>query len=590
MLGAALLIAATMMAFSCADARADGAELAPSWRLVALYDATAVAAVRASSSVDAPAVWTPSKGMIESCGPAKAPDGLGVFEAEAISGQLTPTLAILLERVSPSSSQPLSSTELRVFVQRPGGPESQGERDPAPQRSVPLEPAAMPRALRVEVVGGDGSRRQQQLVLTQLETELCLEHKVGRVWIGGEQDELKEAFMLREPESGRADRRAFGAMGVAVPALLGPTDACVSRAPTDWRPLQGPSEQGAGSLDLLPADVWGARLRTCTEEARAPIGGGGDTERHGDDAATLALPVRLFGDTTEAPTLVNGTTQWQTLRAEIRGAERPRDVSVRLLRWRPRARTDDSEAVDALMQYTPLFPEEAQRTDDTDAPPRSLTDLLPRVPRTYPLLRSNGDRQRDYTLLLIPDWQIVQAVRALHAAEDGLAAEKDALVPGYDDLRDGVGWLLAHPEWLAVQVIPQGVRPEEAEALAEWPEVVGPVSKGPLGLRAWGFPAGLTSGRAPVALVSASAPEWAQVSVAQRAGLSSAFLGAAGLVMVMVWLGGRRIPEIWRPQPEERVVYWPGARVEPEEGPGKSEAPRTAAPGGSQPASGEGSR
>ena len=64
------------------------------WRMVGAYDATATMATVPDQARGY--VWQAATGMTESCGPAKSPVGMGVFEAEAVANGLTPTLAILL--------------------------------------------------------------------------------------------------------------------------------------------------------------------------------------------------------------------------------------------------------------------------------------------------------------------------------------------------------------------------------------------------------------------------------------------------------------------------------------------------------------
>ena len=75
----------------------------PLFRLVGLYDATGVLAV--SKRDEQRFLWKPSTQMSQSCGSSKSPDGLGVFEAEAIANQLSPTLAIVLEYTDPPQYQ-----------------------------------------------------------------------------------------------------------------------------------------------------------------------------------------------------------------------------------------------------------------------------------------------------------------------------------------------------------------------------------------------------------------------------------------------------------------------------------------------------
>ena len=224
-----------------------GSAHAAGWSLVGVYDSSALLAT--SRDEDSPrALWTAAPGMTRSCGPAKAPDGLGMFEAEALFDAQSPALAILLQ--APPGGATLSTDDVRVSLGIDG-----------PQ--LRLYPAVSPRALAVSI-SGPGSLRHKQLVRTQLEMELCMEHKVGRGWIGGDGAALRQAFLLDPPAVGGADRKAFGGQRDPVPALLGPPDACLRRE----EGLEGGvvGGQGEGSLDLVPSDVWGASLRWCGPE------------------------------------------------------------------------------------------------------------------------------------------------------------------------------------------------------------------------------------------------------------------------------------------------------------------------------------
>ena len=59
------------------------------WTLVGVYDASSVTAMESETAADY--AWQAATHMNASCGPAKRPDGLGVFEATAIANRLTPT-------------------------------------------------------------------------------------------------------------------------------------------------------------------------------------------------------------------------------------------------------------------------------------------------------------------------------------------------------------------------------------------------------------------------------------------------------------------------------------------------------------------
>ena len=49
--------------------------------------------------------------------------------------------------------------------------------------------------------------RYQKFICTQLEIETCLEHKVGRGWLGNDRNRLRQAFLLDPPDGDRLDRK-----------------------------------------------------------------------------------------------------------------------------------------------------------------------------------------------------------------------------------------------------------------------------------------------------------------------------------------------------------------------------------------------
>ena len=145
--------------------------------------------------------------MEGSCGPAKMPMGLGKFEAEAVAQGLSPTLMLLLERRGPARE--LAPADVSLEIGDEGA-------------SVRLEPMVEPRRLAVQI-SGEGLVTHKQLVRTQIEMELCLEHKVGRGWVGQDAASLRQAFLLDPPAERRIDRLAFSGQRNPVPALTGPT-------------------------------------------------------------------------------------------------------------------------------------------------------------------------------------------------------------------------------------------------------------------------------------------------------------------------------------------------------------------------------
>lgn len=469
------------------------------WSLVGVYDSAALLA--SSRDEDTPrALWVASPGMTRSCGPAKAPDGLGLFEAETLANGDAPALAILLE--SSDRDGPLGDEDVRVSLGL-HGPE------------IRLYPAVSPRALAVTITG-PGALRHKQLVRTQLEMELCMEHKVGRGWIGGDGVGLRQAFLLDPPAVGGPDRKAFGGQRDPVPALLGPPDACLHREEGLNSSVVG--GQGEGSLDLVPSDVWGAGLRWCGPEE---VGG----------AAAVGLPgpiaLHLSGDEASPP-----PRERIALNVEIGAAEDDLDVKYTL-------RYGD----EVLASDAPLF-SAVPATPGQPAPSPGIQDLLAGVPYAYPSLGPPKENDR-YALLLVPNWQVAEALRRLKAGKPGAS-----MGDGGVGVIDAVGEVLSHPELLTVQVPGAG---------GSWVNLSGALRGEPWGLRDWGYSAGMLTGRAPIALPGFERPSWESVSEAHRAGRHSLFLGAFAVAAGLCALGLRRLRDLWTPSPVERVTYWPDA-------------------------------
>jgi hypothetical protein len=494
------------------------AATAGDWRLVAAYDASTVATV---APEEPRFVWRPVDEMSTSCGPAKSPDGLGMFEAETVANGLAPTLALVLERtVDEGESASLSTDDVRVSI---GGKSTDGH-----ERRVLLHPMVEPRHLAIEIKAPSGTERFGQLVRTQLEVETCLEHKVGRGWTGQDAVRLRQAFMLTPPRTMLASRKYFGGERDPVPALLGPPDACVLGPEDTTRATIG---RGEGSLTLVPTDVWGAALRACdvTALTGAVIP---STDR--------LLPLALTG----AGAAETRTARWEHLEVSLSSdAPEPTESQVHVT-----LRYGDSCLFDGS-----LF-----RPGEKAA----LEDLLAKVPQHYPVLHSDHAHR---VVLMIPNWQIVEALRQIQAPDPD--AEADLPPAG---VADAVGFLLANPEHLFVQVRPTS-RPADGtcpapdaadeDAVLEqaevWSNLAGVMRSGTLG-QPWGYTVGLLAGRSPIVLPRASAPTWAQTLAAQRGTEQAALLICLCVVFGVIGIGARRVPDLWARIPVERAFYWPG--------------------------------
>lgn len=365
------------------------------WRLVGAWDLAAVRAAAGEDLAQTDWIWSPSAGMSGSCGPAKAPDGLGSFEAEALATGLGSALVVLL-RAEGEAPTPGPET-LRIAL---------GTGEP----QIALEPMVEPRHLAITVLG-DAERRPVQLARTQLAMELCLEHKVGRSWTGRDAASLRQAFLLDPPDNGRADRKFFGGQRDPVPALLGPPDACVQGGAAE--PAAG--GRGEGSLDLVPSDLWGAALRPC-----------GEAEAPGLVAEDRRVPLRLAVEDPGRP-----APRWSGLELRVTTPEEDSETTV-----------DLSLDGRALLTGAPLFADGGEGAH--------LTDLVAALPRAYPSLGFPGDLQR-YTALIVPAWQLEEALARLDAGDPRQPRPRAS-----ETAQTAVARVLSHPELLFVQTLERG--------------------------------------------------------------------------------------------------------------------------------------
>lgn len=494
---------------------------ASGWRLVGIYESSGLMSLPLGdegAEVPPNFVWIAAPGMTQSCGPAKAPDGLGVFEAEAVANRLAPALMLVLERSEAAGDAPVRPDTLRVSL---------GRSEP----QFTLHPLVEPRSVAVRIQG-PGQLRFKQLVRTQLEMELCMEHKTGRGWIGGETEELRQAFLLDAPKGlSGSDRKFFGGQSSPVPGLLGPAEACLHKE--EDLDASGPAgSKGDGSLDLVPTDVWGSGLRWCTE-----------TEVQGAELSgrlnSLPLKMSETGEL-QAPA---PRRKWGELVVTVGEGEQELDVLVEA--------TWQGQPLLSEHLFSPI-PLPADAPADAEAPPPGLMDLLARVPHTYPSVGPVGDPDR-YTVLIVPNWQLVEGLRQLHR-EQGIGPLEDA----GSGLQDGVGYVLQHPELLYVQVPAS----PDAPAGSPQPNLAEAVSGATLGPRSWGYTTGMLGGRTPVVLPATAVPTWEQLTTAHRAQPHGLFMGAALVLVALLFLGLRRIADLWSVVPEERVAYWPAREGE----------------------------
>ena len=610
------------------------AEQEPVFRMVGLYDASSV--MGKSSQVEQRYLWTPSKQMIENCGPSKAPDALGLFEAEAVANQMTPTLAVVLEYTDPPSyidveGKPCSKQEDGICEAK--------ERPLISSKDVTiglgvdkieyqLQPMVLPRYLSISIDGytdqirgkqdeeekPEGlydTTRYQKLIRTQLEIELCLEHKVGRGWLGNDKERLRQAFLLDPPDSERLDRKYFGGQRDPVPALIGPSDACVFS--NVEMPKDVGASKGKGALMLTPSDIWGSSLRNCEkglEESGKPL-----------MRAPKTIPLELSENGIRQARKQRPKWQGLSINVEANG-EKETDVLIDV--------TLDGEPIPEL-QNVQLFPQEG-----------SMMDILAHLNHHYPRVGTKLDGDR-YVVLLVPNWQIVEGLRRMYSRtciddsadllckcsvrslsapfpnidDDSLSIDAkldvldqrlsckdidgnycslsrdinkdeekspaqmclesmDVNLPmpfGGEGNYDGVGWLLEHPQQLFVQV---GTRAKKTEGfdIIRWlsgepdsaegeqlPNLAGVSQGGFLGLQDWGYTVGQLSGRAPIVLSSNERVSWEISAEAQRYRQHSYFVVSCFVLLAFGITGLRRIADFWTPVPEERAYYWPGRQA-----------------------------
>ena len=606
------------------------ADQEPLFRLIGLYDATGVLAV--SKKNEQRFLWKPSSQMSQSCGPSKSPDGLGVFEAEAIANQLSPTLMIVLEYTDPPQYQNGLGEECSQ--------QEDGICEPIPRPSVTnaditvglgvdqiaytLQPMVLPRNLAVNIAGYIepinptedeeeqnsslfDTSRYQKLIRTQLEIELCLEHKVGRGWLGNDTSKLRQAFLLDPPDYNRLDRKYFGGQRDPVPGFIGPSDACVTSSVEMPKDLN--ASKGSGSMLLTPSDVWGASLRDCEK----------GIEESGRDLLrpTKMLPLQLSENGIRQARKI--ASKWQGLNIDVVATgEQETDVLINV--------TLDGEPVEAL-QDVALFPEEG-----------SMIDILARLKHSYPKVGTKLDNDK-YVVLMVPSWQIAEGVRRLYSRtciddtadllckcevrslssslpDEGSLQERldnldkrlsckdidgnlcslsreiptgleqspsqqcldnldisQPMMSSGEGIVDAVGWILQHPQQLFIQV---GARDKVTEGfdVMEWlsgsevdteadalPNLAGVASGGFAGLQDWGYTVGQLSGRSPVVLPVEERVPWVVAARAQRYKQHSYFVFSVFALIAFVVAGIRRMADFWTPIPEERAYYWPGRQA-----------------------------
>lgn len=640
---------------SVAQARED---VRPEYSLVGFYDLASVMGVTKRDGSHFR--WVPDDALNESCGDAKAPYNMNIMEAEASASGMTPTLVVVLHRqgeiqyvnrnqepcVRGSSLDcqaiPVTNHDLNIGLGVSG-------------IDFPLHPMVMPRNMYVSLhgqfndqdAGENGTTnslagemdtsRYEKLIKTQVELELCLEHKVGRGWIGGDKKQLRQGFLLDPADQGENDRKYFNGQRDPIPALTGSPKACLdSRFSGTSTALKGKDD-----LFMTPSDIWGATLPACIE-------------------ATKDRPFAQKGKQIPFQLSQNGSRMLQQSRAYW---------SVLDINVSANGESTDDVLID--VQYNGQKVLESTRLFPVDGDRNSIIDILPRLPYAYPTVGTKEDPD-SYVVLMIPNWQIVEGLRRMFSrvCEDTtgatscqctVASVRDEFIPNKDmsDLTeadftilnermsckdidgkvcslsnerptgaegtlsplemcyknqmlgtpmngvggtifDGVGWLLNNPQNLFVQVPTFSEAGPEFSVLDYVPgqtevdtsgkpnimDAVGGTAKS-VGLRNWGYTVGLLSGRSPIVSLGIDRLSWEQAAKVQRARQQSYFVVAVCSLLVFLFVGIRRFPDYWTNTPKERVYYWPGRQADNEEAEPEGVEAEEGAEGGGEEAGGE---
>ncbi|MDP2313216.1 MAG: hypothetical protein Q8P41_09950 [Pseudomonadota bacterium] len=504
-----------MLASGCVPSIGDRLAVEPrDWVFAGMYDAASLVSLD-DGAVNSDFAWAPSPGMTASCGATRGPFGMGVPEAEAIASGRTPAVAILLE-YWPARPHPLERDQVRILIDRVDPPAGQ----PSLWR---LEPAVLPRQLRVEIPPY-ANPVERDALQRAVEISLCLEHAVGRAWVGGTPGEVREALLAERPASTEDTERYFVGQGAPVPALLGAPDACIVGG-------AGAADSPSPRVKLDTAGVWGGRLRACAPDSEGP-------------AVIVPLGASPERDAVDAVHHI-GTPAWQDVRLELGEDPAPCPAgSVQRTVGGAAAGVVTRICVDGAGDGAPrpLRPDQPATTDPDGA--SGYLDVVAALPATYPTLSYDWDEGGDaeehvtYALLLVPAWQIAPALGA----------------------DDPVGALLSDPSMLSIQVY------QAAEDHPEgWTELnflrAAPATTG------FGYTLDPREARDPVVGVLDGALTSADAANAHGASVQAWFLASCAAIGLAVVLGIRRIPELWRPSPEVRLERWTVAADDPGDAP-----------------------
>lgn len=608
-------------------------DIRPQFRLVGFYDLASVMTVNKNDGSHFR--WVPSDRLDESCGVAKAPYNMNIMEAEAAASGMSPTLVVVLKRegeleyINRNQEPCVRGSALDCQV-RPVTTKDLHVGLGVSKIDFPLQPMVMPRNMYVSLRGrynaqdADKNRsisgevdtsRFEKLIKTQVELELCLEHKVGRAWTGGNKKQLRQGFLLDPADEGESDRKFFNGQRDPIAALIGAPNACLDVEKNNT----SMALRGKDDLVMTPSDIWGASLPECRKATK-------------DRPFTRKSKLLPFSISKEGSRML----------------QRPRDFwSVLDIEVSAQGESTDDVLIDVHYNGQEVFTEKRLFPLDGDA--NSIVDILPNIPYAYPTVGTK-DSPDSYVVLMIPNWQIVEGLRRMYSRvcgdtsgatsctctvsslqgdflpeksfdemdADSLAKALEKRVTCTDidgetcplstvrpegegalspaemcyknqmlstpmkgvggTIFDGVGWIVNNPHHLFVQVptISQQRNsfsildhlPGKTEALPNGkPNIMDAVGGAAdnLGTRNWGYTVGLLSGRSPVVSVGKKRLSWEQSAEVQHARQHSYFIVAFCSLVLFCFVGIRRFPDYWTNTPQERAYYWPGRQSDNEQ-------------------------